>query len=147
MIFLVLNAYKPKIDLEVVFQKWVDENAKIFFSDFLEKNSNLVKKTLIWCTANSPPPKECRFAHSKNTHRRPLGGPYVKIPGTGISKIFLLQSLVTFWWQFFFYKFFSKKIIKKKQVTKKWPNCAVKKIPGTGISNPGTGKKSWVPGF
>ena len=21
------------------------------------------------------------------------------------------------------------------------------KIPGTGISNPGTGKKSWVPGF
>ena len=64
----------------------------------------------------------------------------------GFQKIFTAEFghfLVTI----FFYKFFSKKIIKKKQVTKKWPNSAVKKIPGTGISNPGTGKKSWVPGF
>jgi hypothetical protein len=45
-----------------------------------------------------PPPPRTAGSVFENPYRCPFGGePYVKIPGTRISQIFLLQSLVTFW--------------------------------------------------
>ena len=49
----------------------------------------LSKDLLLKMLQQSPPPEDCRFAHSKNPYRRPLGGgAYIKIPGTGISNDF-----------------------------------------------------------
>ena len=49
----------------------------------------LRETTFLTNTANSPPPKDSHFPCSKNPHWRPYWGePYVKIPGTGISKFF-----------------------------------------------------------
>ena len=50
----------------------------------------------------TPPPKDSHFAHSKNPQWRPLGGePYVKIPGTGISKFFYCRVWSLFGDNFF----------------------------------------------
>ena len=97
-------------------------------------------------TAISPPPKDSHFAYSKNPHWRPLGGgePYVKIPGTGISKFFYCRV-----WSFFGDNFFNWRPNWGEPYVK-IPGTGIsnhgtgKKIPGAGISNPGTGKK--IPG-
>ena len=104
-----------------------------------------------------PPSKDWRFAHSKNPHRRPLGGGShtwkSRVPG--FQNVFTAEFglfLVTI---FFFYKFFSKKIIKKKISHQKVTNVCSKKNPehrnlksrhwkknpGYGISNPSTGNR------
>ena len=45
LLYYVFNDYKvQKQTKDVAFQKWVDEKAKMFFS---EKSSDLLKKTLI----------------------------------------------------------------------------------------------------
>jgi hypothetical protein len=82
---------------------------------FVKRKFVVVSQTFVWqlfsqnlsdirsdIYSKLPPPKDCRFAHSKNPHRRPMGGEsYVKIPGTGISKDFYCRVWSLFGDNFF----------------------------------------------